>query len=51
MAEMLAEKTCTPCRGGIPPLTREEAQRFQARYHLLRLRHRQLGHGQGTYTF
>ena len=30
MSETLAEKTCTPCRGGIPPLTREEAQRFQA---------------------
>jgi 4a-hydroxytetrahydrobiopterin dehydratase len=22
----LAAKTCTPCRGGIPPLTREEAE-------------------------
>ena len=21
---------CTPCRGGIPPLTREEAERFQS---------------------
>ena len=30
MIETLAEKTCTPCRGGIPPLTRDEAQRFQA---------------------
>ena len=30
MSEMLAEKTCTPCRGGIPPLTRDEAIRFQA---------------------
>ena len=30
MSETLAEKTCTPCRGGIPPLTRDEAQRFQA---------------------
>ena len=30
MTETLAEKTCTPCRGGIPPLTRDEAQRFQA---------------------
>ena len=31
MTEMLAEKKCTPCRGGIPPpLTRDEAQRFQA---------------------
>jgi len=26
MAETLVEKTCTPCRGGIPPLTREEAE-------------------------
>ncbi|MGH6874445.1 MAG: 4a-hydroxytetrahydrobiopterin dehydratase [Aestuariivirgaceae bacterium] len=26
----LAEKTCTPCRGGVPPLNREEAQRLQA---------------------
>ena len=30
MTNTLAEKTCTPCRGGIPPLTREEAQRLQA---------------------
>jgi 4a-hydroxytetrahydrobiopterin dehydratase len=30
MTEMLAEKTCTPCRGGIPPLTREEAESFHA---------------------
>ena len=30
MTETLADKTCTPCRGGIPPLTRDEAQRFQA---------------------
>jgi 4a-hydroxytetrahydrobiopterin dehydratase len=29
MSEILAEKTCTPCRGGVPPLTRDEAQRFQ----------------------
>jgi 4a-hydroxytetrahydrobiopterin dehydratase len=29
MAEALADKACTPCRGGIPPLTREEAQAFQ----------------------
>lgn len=28
MAESLVEKTCTPCRGGVPPLTREEAERF-----------------------
>ena len=26
MTEALADKTCTPCRGGIPPLTREEAE-------------------------
>jgi 4a-hydroxytetrahydrobiopterin dehydratase len=24
----LASKTCTPCRGGIPPLTQDEAQRY-----------------------
>jgi len=30
MTETLAEKRCTPCRGGIPPLTRDEAQRYQA---------------------
>ena len=30
MTETLAEKTCAPCRGGIPPLTRDEAQRLQA---------------------
>jgi 4a-hydroxytetrahydrobiopterin dehydratase len=28
MTELLAEKTCTPCRGGIPPLTIEEARRY-----------------------
>jgi 4a-hydroxytetrahydrobiopterin dehydratase len=28
--ETLAEKTCTPCRGGVPPLTRDEAVRFLA---------------------
>jgi 4a-hydroxytetrahydrobiopterin dehydratase len=27
---MLAEKSCTPCRGGIPPLTAEEAERLRA---------------------
>jgi 4a-hydroxytetrahydrobiopterin dehydratase len=30
MTEALAEKTCTPCRGGVPPLTRDEAGRLQA---------------------
>ena len=30
MTETLAEKKCTPCRGGIPPLTQEEAERFQS---------------------
>ena len=30
MAETLAEKKCTPCRGGIPPLALEEAERFQS---------------------
>ena len=28
MTEALVEKTCTPCRGGIPPLTREQAERL-----------------------
>ena len=28
MAETLLEKVCTPCRGGIPPLAREEAERY-----------------------
>src|SRR5260221_7475886 len=27
MTETLAEKTCTPCRGGVPPLGRDEALR------------------------
>lgn len=30
MIGTLAEKTCTPCSGGIPPLTADEAQRLQA---------------------
>jgi 4a-hydroxytetrahydrobiopterin dehydratase len=30
MTETLADKTCTPCRGGVPPLARDEALRFQA---------------------
>ena len=30
MTATLVEKTCTPCRGGIPPLTREEADAFLA---------------------
>ena len=29
MTETLAEKRCTPCRGGVPPLPRDEAQRLQ----------------------
>ncbi|MGB7915630.1 MAG: 4a-hydroxytetrahydrobiopterin dehydratase, partial [Rhodomicrobium sp.] len=28
MAGTLVAKTCTPCRGGIPPLTPQEAERF-----------------------
>ena len=31
MTETLAEKKCTPCRGGIPPLTHEEAEHFQSK--------------------
>jgi 4a-hydroxytetrahydrobiopterin dehydratase len=30
MTETLAQKKCTPCRGGIPPLTYEEAERLQS---------------------
>jgi 4a-hydroxytetrahydrobiopterin dehydratase len=30
MSVSLAEKSCTPCRGGIPPLTEEEAAAYQA---------------------
>ena len=30
MTEALASKTCAPCRGGIPPLTREQAELFHA---------------------
>jgi 4a-hydroxytetrahydrobiopterin dehydratase len=30
MANALAEKTCTPCRGGIPPLTPDEAESHRA---------------------
>ena len=30
MTEALVSKTCTPCRGGIPPLTREQAEVFHA---------------------
>jgi 4a-hydroxytetrahydrobiopterin dehydratase len=28
MAEALADKTCVPCRGGVPPLKGEELQTF-----------------------
>ena len=28
MAETLAQKICTPCRGGIPPLTPEEVAQY-----------------------
>jgi hypothetical protein len=31
MIDALEEKTCTPCMGGIPPLSEEEAERFLAR--------------------
>ena len=29
MADTLTAKSCTPCKGGVPPLTREEAERLQ----------------------
>jgi 4a-hydroxytetrahydrobiopterin dehydratase len=31
MSEDLLGKTCTPCRGGVPPLTRAEAEGYLAR--------------------
>jgi 4a-hydroxytetrahydrobiopterin dehydratase len=30
MSDDLTSKTCTPCRGGVPPLTRTEAERYSA---------------------
>jgi 4a-hydroxytetrahydrobiopterin dehydratase len=30
MTAMLAEKTCKPCRGGVPPLTPAEAEAYHA---------------------
>jgi 4a-hydroxytetrahydrobiopterin dehydratase len=30
MTETLVKKKCTPCRGGIAPLTHEEAKRFRS---------------------
>src|SRR5258708_34664411 len=30
MTANFAEKTCTPCRGGMPPLTRDEAESLHA---------------------
>jgi 4a-hydroxytetrahydrobiopterin dehydratase len=29
MADTLTSKTCAPCKGGVPPLTLEQAQEFQ----------------------
>ena len=29
MTSILAEKSCIPCRGGIPPLTRETAEEYR----------------------
>ena len=31
MIDTLVAKTCTPCRGGVPPLTPQEAERFHLR--------------------
>ena len=30
MTDVLAAKSCTPCRGGIPPLTKDEASNYLA---------------------
>ena len=40
MTEALAGKTCTPCRGGIPPLRREQAELFHAEVPERRKAHR-----------
>src|SRR5499427_7680737 len=43
MTEAFANKTCTPCHGGIPPLTREQAELFHAQapdWHLAEEAHR-----------
>ena len=43
MSNALAEKSCTPCRGGIPLLTAEEAVRYLAQapeWDLARISHR-----------
>jgi 4a-hydroxytetrahydrobiopterin dehydratase len=29
MASALVDKSCTPCRGGVPPLTPDEAERYR----------------------
>ena len=29
MTSVLTQKTCTPCRGGVPPLTVEEAEAYR----------------------
>ena len=53
MTETLAEKACTPCRGGIPPLTHEEAERFRAQASDWDLRddaHRSGPSGSGTFA-
>jgi 4a-hydroxytetrahydrobiopterin dehydratase len=31
MTTILAEKTCTPCRGGVPPLTAQQAEQLRVR--------------------
>jgi 4a-hydroxytetrahydrobiopterin dehydratase len=40
MTSVLAEKTCTPCRGGVPPLTIEEAEAYRVRRLCFRARRR-----------
>jgi 4a-hydroxytetrahydrobiopterin dehydratase len=39
MNDALQGKTCTPCRGGMPPLTRSEAENFLAEISAWRLDH------------
>jgi 4a-hydroxytetrahydrobiopterin dehydratase len=49
MTETLAERKCTPCRGGVAPLTHEEAERFRSQTPNWELRDD--GHIERTFRF
>jgi 4a-hydroxytetrahydrobiopterin dehydratase len=50
MTEALVSKTCTPCRGGIPPLTREQAELFHAQAPEAEGHHPNISFGWGNAT-